>query len=222
MMRMVSKITSFFVGSLKGCLPASKIKAFVLKKYDHLNNEQQIVWSSDRKLIELKTNMANLGWIKLNEPLLSVKESYEEDYGSKVYNWINDLKNGRIIDRGIIAKSAGANLDWLDDNNKDLNGFKAMALESILRIVEVKRKKIIDSFPREMTVDEKYQEGLMISILLCRASRRHADLRYLNAALKMNDWYYLIFRSKPLEKSLICYLLALTEQEISAAELLQC
>ena len=220
MMRMVSKITSFFEGSLEGCLQASKIKEFVLNKYARLNNEQQKVWGIDRELIELKTNLANLGWIALNEPLLTVKENYQEENGSKVYQWINDLKNGRIIDRGIIAKGAGANLDWLDDNNEDLNGFKAIALESILKIVEVKRKKIINAFSWELTVDERYQEGLMISILLSRTSRRHDDLRYLNAALKMNDWYYLIFRSRSLEKSLIYYLLALTEQEISAAELL--
>ena len=79
--------------------------------------------------------------------------------------------------------------------NEDLNGFKELALESILRIVEVKRKKILNAFSQELTDDEKIREGLRISILLSRASRRHRDLRYLNAALKMNDWYYPIFRS---------------------------
>ena len=221
MTRKASKITSFFARSFEGYLSASEIKEFVLKKYYQLNIEPKKGERVDSELVELKTNLANLGWIELEEPVQSEKKNTDEDERSNVYQWFNNLKNSRIIDQGIIANGAGANLDWLDEKNEDLNGFTSMALESILRIVEVKRKKILKAFSQELTSDEKIREGLRISILLSRASRRHDDLRYLNAALKMNDWYYPIFRSAVSGKSLIYYLLALTEQEKSAAELLR-
>lgn len=221
MTRIASKIASFFTGSLEGSLSASSIKDFVLKKYDRLINEPLKGGGVDRELIELKTNMACLGWNGLEEPVQSEKKKNDEDERSNVYKWFNNLKNNRIIDQGIIANDAGANLDWLDEKNEDLNGFTSMALESILRIVEVKRKKILKAFSRELTGDEEDREGLRISILLSRTSRRHDDLRYLNAALKLNNWYYPIFRSVTSGRTLLFYLLALTEQEKSAAEILR-
>ncbi len=221
MARIISGIASFIARVLGGSLSDSEIKDFVLKKYMGLNINHQKSKYLDSELIELKTNLAILGWIKQDELKLTENKNIKEADRSNTIQWFKDLKDGKIIDQGIITKDAGANLDWLDDNNEDLNGFRAMALELILRTVEVKRKKIINSFSRELTHDEKIREGLGISIFLSRASRRHKDLRYLNAAFKMNDWYYPIFRSPISEKSLICYLLALTEQEKSAAELLR-
>lgn len=215
------KVASFLARVFEGSLSVSKIKEYVLKKYYQLNTEPQKIEGIDSELFELKTNLADLGWIGLDE-LIQIKKINEEDTNrSNVYQWIENLKHRRIIDRGIIAKGTGANLDWLDEKNEELNGFTAMSLESILRIVEVKRKKIINSYSQELTRDEKILEGLKISILLSRASRRHNDLRYLNAALKMNDWFFQIFRSVVTGKLLIYYLLALTEQEKSAAELLR-
>ena len=136
---------------MKATFQASEIKDFVIKKYNRLNIEQQKSEDVDRELIELKTNLANLGWIELNEPVQIEKKKTDEDERSNVYQWFNNLKNGRIINQGIIANGAGANLDWLDENNEDPNGFKAMALESILRIVEVKRKKILKAYSQELT-----------------------------------------------------------------------
>ena len=221
MTRIDSKFASFFAGSFEGYLSASEIKEFVLKKYDCLKTELQKSERVDTELIELTKNLANLGWIEMNEPEQLEKKKTDEDERLNVYRWLNNLKNGRIINQGIIADGAGANLDWLDENNEDPNGFKAMAIESILRIVEVKRKKILKAYSQKLTGDEKIREGLRISILLSRTARRHNDLRYLNAALKMNDWYYPIFRSIVSGKSLIYYLLALTEQEKSTAEMLR-
>ena len=221
MTRIVSKIASFFTRISEGCLSDSEIKDFVINKYKGLNIEQLKSEDIESGLIELKTNLAILGWIELDEPVQIEEKNNKETDRHNIVQSFMDLKNGKMIDQGIIAKGAGANLDWLDENNEDPNGFKMMALESILRFVEVKRKKIINAYSRELNRDEKIREGLRISILLSRASRRHDDLRYLNAALKMNDWYYPIFRKALTEKSLVYYLLALTEQERSSAEMLK-
>jgi hypothetical protein len=87
--------------------------------------------------------------------------------------------------------------------------------------VEIKRKKALQTFSQDLSADNMFIEGLSISILFSRAARRHADLRFLNATLKMNDWYFPKFRSKVGGKPIIYYLVALTEQELSVAELLK-
>lgn len=220
-MRIISKVVSFFAGSFESYLSASEIKEFVLKNFYQLNIGLKKDERIDSEFIELKSNLAILSWIEQEDPERSEMKNAGEDDRSNVYQWFNNLKNNKIISQGIIAKGSGENLDWLDERNEDLNGFIASALESILRIVEVKRKKILRAFSQDLAGDEKIREGLRISILLSRASRRHDDLRYLNAAFKMNDWYYSVIRSAASENSLIYYLLALTEQEKSAAELLQ-
>jgi len=70
-----------------------------------------------------------------------------------------------------------------------------------------------------LSPEDMIQEGLRISILFSRVSRRHHDLRFLNTAFKMNDWNYPIIKSAHTQKLLIIYLLALTEQEISSVEM---
>ena len=50
------------------------------------------------------------------------------------------------------------------------------AIESILKYVEIKRKKILNAFSQELSDDEKTLEGLRISILFSRVSSRHSDL----------------------------------------------
>jgi hypothetical protein len=221
MKSIVTKIALLFKSSFKGYFAASEIKEYVLSKYAQLTSKPKNSNVVDRELFELKTNLTILGWIEENGSLQTDENKNEEDARSLVDQWFKDLKNSKIIDQGLIVKGTGANLDWLDDNDKDLKDFKTSALESILRIVEVKRKSIINALSQDLTHDEKIREGLMISIMLSRASRRHEDLRYLNAALKMNDWYFPICRKLKSEKTSVLYLLALTEQERSAAVMLK-
>ncbi len=213
---------SFIADILEGnYLSASKIKMFVLKKYDHLGNEQERGEGFEAEWMELKTNLAILNWIKGEKSVVAQKKKNDEKEKSSVTQWVHGLKNNAVINHGFIAWGTGKNLDWLDENDMELNGFRTCALESILKIVEVKRKKIIKAFPQDLTQEEKICEGLSISILLSRAAHRHKDLRFLNAAFKLNDWYYPILRSAISKKPLINYLLALSEQEKTAAELLR-
>jgi len=212
---------SFLTHEFKGFLSDSETKEFILGKYGDLNFDQQKSGVFEKELFQIRMNLAALGWIELKDSFPIEKKLNDRNGRSIVYQWFTNLKNGRIIEQGIIANGAGENLDWLDENNEDLDGHKAEAIESILKIVEVKRKKTMEAFSRELTYDEKVQEGLRISILISRASRRHKDLRYLNAALKLNDWYFSICRKTKSKQTQVFYLLALTEQERSVAEMLK-
>ncbi len=64
-------------------------------------------------------------------------------------------------------------------------------------------------------------EWLAIAILFARAARRRGDLRFLNAALKINDWAYSPHRRIRPGPRRGRYLLSLAEQEMALAEALR-
>ncbi len=216
-----SRVVSFFIHLFESHLSDLEIKEFILNKLIDLNLHLQKNGNFEKEIIEINENLTCLGWTELSESYPIENNIIENNTNSDIQEWFLNFKNGKVIDCGIIAQGAGANLDWLDESNKDPEGLQTIAIESILKFVEVKRKKTINAFSHDLTRDEKIQEGLRISILFSRASRRHNDLRYLNAALKLNDWYFSICRKAVSKKLLVIFLLALTEQEISVAEMLK-
>jgi hypothetical protein len=88
--------------------------------------------------------------------------------------------------------------------------------------VEVKREKALRKFARETSTEQQWMERCNISILFSRSARRRKDLRFLNTALKMNEWYLREARKMRTDHCAVRFLTALAEQEISARELLIC
>ena len=113
----------------------------------------------------------------------------------------------------------GNYLDILDHSNKDHLAFVKAAMESLLKHVEIKRKKFLKAFSHNLSIREMFLEGLAISVLFSRYAYRHKDLRFLNTAFKINDWAFPKLKRENNSKSLSLFLLALTEQEKSAQEL---
>jgi hypothetical protein len=217
MKRNPSNLLSFFTAQFDGSLTHADVKHFVLKKYDAIKKKE--LATGDLEMV--KKNLIILGWIDETKPDHLQKQDQSQKPSLEAIGWVNNLENGKIIKQGIITKGAGHCLDILDEIQGNLKDFTARALESLLRHVEIKRKKALQTFSQDLSADNMFIEGLSISILFSRAARRHADLRFLNATLKMNDWYFPKFRSKVGGKPIIYYLVALTEQELSVAELLK-
>ena len=89
-------------------------------KYKPTESESDLITN----LIELRKNLALLGWIESERCYSRLKKVLmKKILNSKIVHWFKNLDNGRIINQGIIANGAGVNLDWLDENNEDLNGF---------------------------------------------------------------------------------------------------
>jgi len=59
---------------------------------------------------------------------------------------------------------------------------------------------------------------LSVAVLFARAARRRGDLRFLNAAFKLNDWAYPVHRRIRPGPRLARYLLSLAEQETAVSE----
>jgi len=212
-------LNSFITRLFDGCISYLEIKDFVLKKYFGLNLKAIEIKNLQRELQELNDNLINLGWIERKKVVQNDTYSHKKNLTLNAVLWSKNLENGRVINQGIITKDTGESLDFLDESRKDLKGFTSKAIETLLKLMEVKRKKALKAFSQDLSPEDMIQEGLRISILFSRVSRRHHDLRFLNAAFKMNDWYYPIIKSAHTQKLLIIYLLALTEQEISSVEM---
>jgi hypothetical protein len=103
-----------------------------------------------------------------------------------------------------------------EDRTFDLDGI----LESLLRHVETRRRAGLRLLSAREGGDP-WMEWLAIAILFARAARRRGDLRFLNAALKINDWAYPSHRRIRLGPRLARYLLSLAEQETALAEALR-
>jgi hypothetical protein len=88
--------------------------------------------------------------------------------------------------------------------------------------VEVKRQNALRKFSPILPTEAQWLERCDVSILFSRIARRRGDLRFLNAAFKMNEWYLKELRSLNMDTVQVRLLLALAEQELSAGELLAC
>lgn len=217
-------IFKFLISSTKyfdGCLSPIEIKTFVLNKYSNLNLKESETNLSSNVLERIKDNLITLGWVVEIKGIQNTNKSKNNNTLLVAVDWINQLKNGKVINQGTIAKDTGIYLDMLDESGGDLQDFTAKSLESLLKYVEIKRKKTLSSFSQNITKENKTLEGMGISILFSRFAKRHSDLRFLNAAFKMNDWFFPKLRTAVGGKPLVYYLLSLTEQEITVAELLK-
>lgn len=217
----IFKLISFLIRQFDGYLTSAEIKTFVLKKYYSIRQKEPKAELMLSDLERVKDNLITLGWIEGKKVIPNQKQGTNKKISPEAVEWVNCLEDGKVINQGIVANGTGVNLDLLDECSEDLKGFTAEVLESLLKHVEVKRKKALKTFSQDFSDGNMLLEGAAISILFSRAARRHMDLRFLNAALKINDWYYPKVRIAVDGKTLIYYLLALTEQEISAVELLQ-
>lgn len=220
MKKIAFKLVTLLSKEFDGYLSSAAVKNFVLRKYPSISmKEKSELLMSDMQ--DLENNMISMGWIEGTKVDNYPKKNQGNKYPSEIHGWTKSLDNGRVINHGVIEKGTGVALEFLISTESDFNGFSSKAIESLLKFVEIKRRKALKAFSQDLSPENMLLEGLKISILFSRVARKHSDLRLLNAAFKMNDWYYPIFKSATKGKSLNSYLLALTEQELSAMELLK-
>ena len=133
--------------------------------------------------------------------------------------WLQDLPQERVIDRTGLAPGTGLMLLSILDTPGQHRTFLLTELERILRRIEVKRQSALQ-LPPTSASQNAWMEKHAIAILLSRAALVFQDLRFLNAALKLNDWAFpshlRLHRGPQVER----YLWSLVEQETSWKALL--
>jgi len=139
-----------------------------------------------------------------------------------VQEWAANLPGGKVVSKAGLQADTGTYLDALErEGRPEDQEFLLTSLESLLRHVEVRRKKCFPNLDPPSSPERLWLEKHDIAILFCRHACRTGDLRFLNAAFKLNDWAFKTHeRRTPTKPCLARYRLALKEQERAVEELL--
>ena len=132
--------------------------------------------------------------------------------------WIETLPNGFGLTRQKLLPGSGEMMiNMLAHYPAKYENFLADNLERLLRHVEVKRKDCLPLTETGKNISAATEKN-NISILFSQYTHSTGDARFLNAALKLNDWAF--GTRKQLNTSeQIRYLLALAEAEAALAGL---
>lgn len=135
-------------------------------------------------------------------------------------SWLSSLGREALVVRSVVRKDAGRMLDLLDCDTPHASQQRiSRYFETLLRHVEVKRVQCLSQFTP--AVDDRVERVLQyldVAILFSRHARRARDIRFLNAALKLNDWaiYGDVPQADPVVDARL--LLSLAEQEFAYTE----
>ena len=172
------------------------------------NNSQDLKIDQDRT--HLQSLLFKMGWIDddsfglkgLEIPSLSLQE---------IEIWRSELQDGKVIHNNAISPGCGKMLEGLDSLGE--HEWISDNMEALLRHVEVARRDSLNKFTFSLTKELTWLEKLDILILFCRYARRHQDLRFLNAALKTNEYWFKRLSNKNHLLRFARYTISLAEQE---------
>lgn len=134
--------------------------------------------------------------------------------------WHQGLPGERVIDRNGLIPGTGLMLLSILDGPSGHQAFLQTELERLLRRVEIKRRAALALAPDADTSTSRMEQHA-VAILFSRAARHFQDLRFLNAALKLNDWAFPSHRRLRSGPNIDRYLWSLAEQETSWKVLMQ-
>lgn len=111
----------------------------------------------------------------------------------------------------------------LSDETAVYKEWLSRELERLLRHIEVKKKHCLSPIIPAAGPSEEWIEKHRMAILLAKQARRSHDLRFLNTALKLNEWAYQSNTGKKVQRTgpnLVVFVRALLEQEAACKDLL--
>jgi hypothetical protein len=135
--------------------------------------------------------------------------------------WLDNLPEDKVLVNGLLVPGSGHMLDWLAVHGDA--AAKALVndnLERLLRHVEVKRKDALVAQQDKPDQDTLWLERHAVAVLFCHQAQCSHDLRFLNAALKLNDWAFPYYQKPVSKQRLASYVQALNAQEQAIQELL--
>jgi hypothetical protein len=218
---MIRKVLARLLGGcakrMEGFMSPEEIKAMILKGVSELRIPDNADAKLQKEMNDLKTLLRQLDWLKEDQIDLAEAGTLPKPNES----WRALLVQGRIFDKqGWQAGSADKLLCLLEESDPSIQQAFHQTMEALLRHVEVKRQKSLRKFQLPLTRPQQRLERHAISILFSRYARQKSDLRFLNAALKMNEWFAQHDRKFAYALERVRRLRALAEQELSARELL--
>ena len=205
-----------------------QIKDFALKKYgwvaDNVGkiaepNKAEIAYD----LWQIHEKMFALGWVNTRNNPFNAYRSKKQISPAALLAWEKGLWDGKVIRAGVVKAGAGFYLNQSAFKEKAFrDSFVSENLEILLKHVETRRKHCLEAFDSIANENSIWLERFNIALLFARVARRKRDPPFLNAALKLNDWYYFYFQRRATLPETVRFLLALVEQELAFKELYPC
>lgn len=127
--------------------------------------------------------------------------------------------NGALLHRGLIDGTMVEAFAVVSRQGKPPEDSDRTMLEGLLRHIEVRRRSGL-RFVGNLSNHGRWRSVARISTLFSQVARDEGDLRYLNAALKLNDWAYRYFKRRRAAHNEVGYLCALLEAEWALMELI--
>jgi hypothetical protein len=209
-------------GLLDESVPPERLRAFLaagLKEADLSAGRALLPREAEQELVLARSLAARAGLLPpLTSELPSAREADPQALG-EAEAWLTRLGDQKIISRAGLAIGTGAALTTFLVQPASARSFSLEStMEALLRHIETRRQSGLSLSPASEGSDP-WMEWLAVAILFSRASRLWSDLRFLNAAVKLNDWGYPSHRHLRLGPRLARYLLSLAEQEAAYEEL---
>jgi hypothetical protein len=123
-----------------------------------------------------------------------------------------------VVQKGIIKERIVNDISLAVDLNRPLSEQQLTQMEVLIRHIEVRRKAAL-RFEGPRSDEERWSSAARISSLFSRYAKRETDYRFLNTALKLNDWAYRFYRSRLDQPRNSPFLLAVLEAEATLLEM---
>ena len=208
--RLLAGILNFLIRWADDSVPNEELQKRLLRAFSialHRYQEDPSKFSAraSADLAGTASDLAKAGLInQVPTELQSLAATANLDLGT-ARAWRSRLSENKMLIKSTFAVGSGEMLDALDEaGNEEENTFVSACLESLLRHVEVKRKKSLTlTFP-VITGSDLFIERQRVILLFCRAASRRKDYRLLNAVFKLNDWSLKAFNPKRQNPDELC------------------
>lgn len=141
----------------------------------------------------------------------------EEPSTENIHIWRDSLPEGSVLTKKGLAHQTGRMLLRLLALEDSSDAFIHDSLERLLRHVEVRRKACLQPHP-PLSWSETWIEKHDVAYLFCVHARNSRDFRFLNGAMKLNDWGYRAYRRNASVEQTLSLVRAVLEQELILAE----
>jgi hypothetical protein len=208
-------------------LKPERIQAFIRRQAESLMlgsgaSEKKALSGGDAALLFHVMEVLPLIGIEIQTSEQPLPGKVSLSSNEEIQAWVDHLEGERILHKGIAA-AGGASMLWkmLLCEQRDVD-FLEKNLEVILRHVEVKRKHALLRYTGALTSAQIWQERCGYALVFSLYALIRQDWRFLNAALKLNEWLWKEFHSPFTTREVLPLLASLAEQEYAFQELQKC
>lgn len=131
-------------------------------------------------------------------------------------SWLQTTSSRNVLERGVLLAGSADHLRVLLNAqlDRDKRGWLDDQLERLLRHVETRRQESLQTFSPALDKAAAWNERHAVTRLFLQITRFRSDLRFLNAALKLNDWAFKAHRKLSAnDPRLLRYISNLVEQQ---------